>query len=130
MKPLDKKVTDAELIGFIDRWVEHLEQEDYLSAYNHTDHNLDMGWTPELICEVIKSYSEGGPEQRVTLTGKPIAVQQVKEVTRWQLNEIGFFGEIWYDLNIDGYVSDLTATFNLRYEEDGVYVELNDIHVM
>ena len=44
--------------------------------------------------------------------------------------EPGSLGEIWYDLNIDGYVSDLTATFAIHGSSDGLTVALNDIHVM
>ena len=39
-------------------------------------------------------------------------------------------GVIWYDLNIDGFVTDLTATFDLFETPEGISVQLNDIHVM
>jgi len=39
-------------------------------------------------------------------------------------------GDIWYDLNIDGYASDLTATFFIQKRTDGLVLVLNDIHVM
>ena len=41
-----------------------------------------------------------------------------------------YFGEIWYDLNIDGKASDLTAIFKLKSVEGGVTVNLQSIHVM
>jgi hypothetical protein len=131
MTPLPATVTDAELIAFIDRWAALMEQEDYEAAFDFTDH-MDTGWDPEGIQEVVKAYGDADPNQRVTLAGVPTDVQQRKEVDRWpDTNPYGYFGEIWYDLNIDGQVSDLTATFALRRTEDGgVAVHLNDIHVM
>jgi hypothetical protein len=39
-------------------------------------------------------------------------------------------GEIWYDLNIDGVVSDLTATFRVVRVPGGLVMRLNDLHVM
>lgn len=45
-------------------------------------------------------------------------------------NRYGEVGEIWYDLNIDGVASDLTATFRVVHVPEGLIVRLNDIHVM
>ena len=39
-------------------------------------------------------------------------------------------GEIWYDLNIDGVTTDLTATFFIVHDRAGIKVMLSDIHVM
>jgi hypothetical protein len=89
-----------------------------------------MRWTPELIQEVIKSYDECRSEQRVTVIGKATDISQRKEVMRWPINRHGYIGEIWYDLNIDGYASDLTATFGILESSDGLTIELSDIHVM
>jgi hypothetical protein len=89
-----------------------------------------MGWTPELIRQVVKSYGDAVPTQRVTLVGKPTDITQRKEVTRWEKNRMKGIGEVWYDLNIDGFASDLTATFWIVESGDGVTLRLNDIHVM
>ena len=121
---------DSELVAFIDKWAGLLESEDYIAAFSLTSHDKFMGWTPELMREVIKSYDECRPEQKVTVMGKATDIAQRKEVTRWPINPHGYVGEIWYDLNIDGYVSDLTATFGICESSDGFTIELNDIHVM
>lgn len=129
MRPLNDTTSDDELIRFIDEWATLLEREDYEAAYKHTAHVLSMHWTPDLIREVIKAYGNADPNQKVTLQGKPTDVTQRKEVDRWE-GARDNFGEIWYDLNIDGKVSDLTATFELRRSGEGVTIHLNDIHVM
>jgi hypothetical protein len=130
MTPFPESVTDAELIAFIDRWAEMLEREDYHAAFAWTDHDPDARWTPELIRKVIKRHDQALPTQKVTLHGRATDVTQRKEVERWPNNSFGCFGEIWYDLNIDGVVSDLTATFSVMLSAAGVTVELDAIHVM
>jgi hypothetical protein len=130
MSPLPATVTDPELIAFVDRWATLLEREDYEAAFAFTDHIREMRWTPALVREVIKAYADADPDQRVTVDGVPTDVCQRKNVNRWPTNAQGCFGEIWYDLNVDGKASDLTATFDLRWTEGGVTVHLNDIHVM
>ena len=41
-----------------------------------------------------------------------------------------YIGYVWFDLPLNGYWSDLTATFDLRVLNGQVVLELNDIHVM
>jgi len=131
MVPLPETVSDADLIAFADRWAALLEQEDYEAAYEFTAHDQYHGWTPALIREVIKSYGEARPDQRVTVAGVPSDISQRKEVDRWKpQNSAGEVGEVWYDLNIDGVASDLTATFRLVRVPGGFLVRLSDIHVM
>jgi hypothetical protein len=128
---LPETTTDAEFIEFADRWASLLEREDYEAAYAFTAHDPYHGWTAELIRRVIKSYGEARAGQRVTVSGVPTDVSQRKQVDRWEPpNPAGEVGEIWYDLNIDGAASDLTATFRLVRVPGGLLVRLNDIHVM
>jgi hypothetical protein len=130
MTPLPRTCTDQDLIALVDRWASLLEKEDYSGAYQLTEHDLAMGWTPELIRKVIKSYGEALPTQRVTLAGKPTDITQRKEVTRWPENRLKGVGDVWYDLNIDGFASDLTATSWIVSTPEGFVLRLNDIHVM
>ena len=130
MKLLPPDVSDADLIAFADRWASLLESEDYAAAFAFTRHDPAMQWTPDLIRDVIKSYGDADPSQRVTLIGKSTDITQRKNVDRWDRNEHGTVGEIWYDLNIDGFASDLTATLTIIQCADGLAIELNDIHVM
>jgi hypothetical protein len=130
MMPLPATATDADLIAFADGWAALMEREDYAAAYAYTDHIPEMRWTPDLMRQVVKSYGDAREDQRVTVVGVPSDVSQRKEVDRWEANRYGEVGEIWYDLNIDGVASDLTATFRVVRVPEGLVVRLNDIHVM
>lgn len=130
MELLSETATDAELIAWVDHWAALLEREDYAAAHAFTDHDAHQGWSPTLMREVIKGYGEARGEQRVTVAGVPGDVTQRKEVDRWEVNSSGEVGEVWYDLNIDGVASDLTATFRLVRVPGGLVIRLNDIHVM
>jgi hypothetical protein len=121
-----------EIIGLIDQWVSLLEQERYDEAYALFD--AEPTWSAELIREIIKAYGDE-EDNRVTLfnngtavdgAGKVAAAKQRKEVD-W-VDESR--GDVWYDLNLNGLVSDLTATFNLEKRGGRVHVILQDIHVM
>lgn len=56
-----------------------------------------------------------------------VTTHAVPSCPKDNLNSIG---EIWYDLNLDGFASDLTATFSIVERSDRLEIELNDIHVM
>jgi hypothetical protein len=126
--PLD--ASDDDLIAFADRWAALMESEDYGAAYVFTEHDAHMKWTAELLGEVVKAYGDADPKQKVTVDGKPTDISQRKNVNRWERNAYNAIGEIWYDLNIDGFASDLTATFTIIQRADGLAIQLNDIHVM
>jgi hypothetical protein len=130
VKPFPKGVSDEELLHFIDGWATFMEREDYAGAFAHTDHVQHMHWTPDLIREAVKAYGDARPDQRVTVDGVPTDVTQRKEVSWFKKPAGGEVGEIWYDLNIDGEASDLTATFRIVEARNGLTVYLNDIHVM
>ena len=130
MAHLPRTSSDEELISFVDRWAALMEAEEYEAAYGFTSHDPYMKWTPELLRLVIKSYDECLPSQKVTVAGELAEIRQTKDVTRWPVNPYGYLGQIWYDLNIDGYASDLTATFGIREDPAGLTIELTQIHVM
>lgn len=130
MESLPVTASDPEIIAFVDRWADLLEGEDYAAAFALTGHVADMGWSARLIREVITGYGDARRGQRVTMRGVPTDLTQRKDVTRWPSNRHGSLGEVWYDLNIDGRASDLTATFQLRPVGDRLELHLNDIHVM
>lgn len=130
MIPLPDDVSDADLIAYVDRWAALLEAEQYEAAFTWTDHDPSQGWTAQLIRDVIKAYGDARHSQKVTLEGKPTDVSQRKNVTRWPSPRRAGIGEVWYDLNIDGFASDLTATFWIVGTPRGLTLTLNDIHVM
>jgi hypothetical protein len=134
-----------EIILFIDQWADLLEQENYEEAWALVD--AEPFWTAELLREVIKGHGDE-PDAHVTLHNNGTALdgvgnlhpfQQRKEVEwytkkRSEEEGIGWFdedrGDVWYDLNINGLGSDLTATFNLEKRKGRLHIILQDIHVM
>ena len=130
MKQLPMDTTDEGILSFVDEWARLLEQEDYEAAFGHTDHAADSFWTPELIREAIKEYGQPGANNRVTVEGRPTDIAQRKSVDRRETGWDGRMGYVWYDLNLNGLASDLTATFDLVQTRNGISVQLADIHVM
>jgi len=127
---LPKDASDAAIIAVIDIWAELLEAEDYEAAFATTEHDPAMRWTPVLIREVIQQYGDAKPGQKVTLVGKPTDISQRKEVAWFAESTHGIVGAAWYDLNINGFASDLTASFDIQSNDQGLSLVLNDIHVM
>ena len=126
--PLD--ASDADLLAHVEQWIVRLEAEDYDGAFAMVEHDPDMRWTPQLVRTVIKSYGDALPTQRVTLAGDPSDRSAAREVTRFPSPRPGGIGYVWYDLNIDGRPSDLTATFSILPTHAGLILSLDDIHVM
>jgi hypothetical protein len=127
---LPKSAQKDQALAFVDSWVELLEQEEYEAAYKHTAHRADMGWSTQLIRQTIKGYGQRLPAQRVTLVGRDTDVRQRKEFDRYAKARGAAVGQIWYDLNIDEALSDLTATFLIYEVDGGLAVVLDNIHVM
>ncbi len=101
MPHLPHDATDDDLIAFADRWVRLMKARTTTQLFAfHTAHSR-MKWTPTLVRDVIKSYGDAAPDQRVTLlgaatisrNGKRLIVVEKCARDRWK---------IWYDLNIDG----------------------------
>lgn len=130
MNPLPRTSSDKELVEVVHRWVQLLEAEKYDEAFAFTEHIENSGWNPSFIKRFIQGYGEAEPGQKVTLEGQPTDISQRIEVTRWDENSYGEIGEIWYDLNINGFASDITATFRVCSVPGGLVLKLNDIHVM
>jgi hypothetical protein len=130
MQHLPNDCSDEEILEVVDRWAALLEREDYSAAFACTDHVAESQWTPELIREVIQAYGEPGIARRVTVEGRPTDVSQRKEIVRRRNDARRYIGYVWYDLNLNGFASDLTATFDLIETDQGLSVQLNDIHVM
>lgn len=130
MTPLPPTASDADLIAFIDQWAALLEREAYDEAFAFTDQEPGNGWSPDLMREFIEGYGEALPGQHVTLEGKPTDISQRKSVAHVSNGAANLHSEIWYDLNVDGFASDVTATFWVVAVPDGLVLRLDDIHVM
>ncbi|MDJ0367232.1 hypothetical protein QMK33_18950 [Hymenobacter sp. H14-R3] len=130
---LPASALDAEIISHLDGWVELLEQQKFAEAMRIIPSQRATWWNADLLAEVIASYGDG-PDNRVTLVnngtaldgaGKLHPARQRKEVS-WH----GQRGSVWYDLNINGLVSDLTATFNMVKTAMQLTIKLDDVHIM
>jgi len=128
MQPLPQSATDEQLVEIVHQWVRLLEAQDYEQAFALTEHE-DTGWAPDFLRQFIEGYGDAEPNQKVTLHGAATDITQRIEVSRWP-ERYGSIGEVWYDLNINGFVSDVTATFYIRVVPGGVVLSLNDVHVM
>ena len=141
MVVLPESATDADIIAAVDSWVRLLESEDYVAASEGVDSPPSGVWTPEFIRSCIKDHWDDAPkDHRVTFAGltrqftfddgRIFVKTQRKDVARWsEPNDGGELHEIWYDLNVDGVVSDLTATFRLARAPQGLLLRLYDICV-
>lgn len=122
--------SDAAILAAVDRWAALLEAEEYQTAFDATEHDPAMRWTPDLMREVITQYGDAEPGQKVTVDGRPTDITQRKNIHRFPKNKHEFVGDVWYDLNINGLTSDVTATFGLRADSAGLVLVLDDIHAM
>ncbi|MEI7767337.1 MAG: hypothetical protein WCJ97_07870 [Phycisphaerae bacterium] len=127
---LPADASDATILAMVDQWALLLEAEQYEAAFNAIECDGAMGWTPDLIRQIITQYGDAKPGQKVTLKGKPTDITQRKSVERFSKNKHGYIGYVWYDFIISGFASDLTATFWLRVESGGLTLVFEDIHVM
>lgn len=126
------------------KWIELLEQEKYIEAYELTLHDVYYQWSPASIESVINGYGlpyESANEKykvtpTVTATGEH-NLNPYKEIHFFndplkhvqRLPNMQAIGYICYDLPINGEWSDLSATFTI-YKSSGFFIlELNEIHV-
>lgn len=141
MAHLPHTASDEAVVAFVDEWVRLLEEEDYARAFSHTAHAAGTAMTPARLRDHLQqqialhascfdpAYGELDPRRRVTRRGTPTHVAQVKEVDRWPKNAQGVVGEVWYNLNFDGFATEYTALFQILEDDDGLTLALSDIGV-
>jgi hypothetical protein len=133
--------TDEAIIAFVDEWAALLEAENYERAFAFTAHAAGTKMTWPIFRDHIKlqaslhascfddAYGTLSPGYRVTLHGVTTHMTQVKDVERCPKNARGLVGEVWYNLNFDGFVTEYTALFDIQDEGDGLTIALLDIGV-
>jgi hypothetical protein len=133
---LPESATDAEIIAAIEDWLRLLEREDYEAAVGAIGSRPPGEWTAKLLrdCVNYHGYSDRN-DHRVTLTGvsrdrdfqgRVLEDVQEKDVHR---NDGGEPFHVWYQLCIDGFISDQIATFDLERVPQGLRLHLEDICV-
>jgi hypothetical protein len=126
------KASNAEIISAIDQWIGLLSQRKFAEALAII--SSEPFWNAELLAEIIDSYDDGEHNQ-VTLTNDGTSIDGAGNISLFkQRKEVDWFdgerGAVWYDLNINGRVSDLTATFDLERSTEHLFLRLHDIHMM
>ena len=129
---LPANASDAQLISFVDSWVGLLSERRFADALAAIE--AEPYWNAKLLAEIIDSYGEAENNQ-VTLTNNGTAVDGAGKVSAFeQRKEVDWFdetrAEIWYDLNLNTIISDLTATFTVTKTAAQLIIKLEDIHVM
>jgi hypothetical protein len=132
--------TDAEIIAAVEGWLRLLEREDYEAAAAEIDAPPGGVWTPELLRHCVNYHGYGDRnDHRVTLTGvsrdRAIGGWVFVDVQRKQVDRVAApndgseLHDVWYELCIDGCISDQTATFRLVRVPQGLMLRLYDICV-
>ena len=129
---LPADASDAEIIHYIDNWVRLLEQRKFVEALAIIP-GTDPIWDADLLAEIITDYCED-ENNLVTSFNDGTSLDGLGQLhpTR-QRKEVDWYdqhGSVWYDLNINGLVSDLTATFTITKKAAQLVVTLDDVHVM
>lgn len=141
MSHLGYGASDDEVLAFVDAWAAMLAAGEYERAFAHTAHIAGSKLTPATfrahVEQMAKLHASAWDEQhgalepkyQVTMEGAPTHKTQVKEVTRWPKNARGEVGEVWYDVNFDGYATDYTATFEIQDDGEGLTIAFADLGV-
>ncbi|RZK29406.1 MAG: hypothetical protein EOO63_09140 [Hymenobacter sp.] len=129
---LAEKASNTEIMETVDQWVVLLSQRKFAEALIAIP--ADSFWSAELLAEVIDKYDDG-EKNEVTVTNDGTSIDGAGNVSPFtQRKEVDWFddgqGAVWYDLNINGHVSDLTATFGLEKNKGQLLIRLHDIHIM
>jgi hypothetical protein len=142
--PLPLSPTVPEVKDLVYRWMDLLAAERYTEALELMAHDPALGWTPELLKDVINGY--GLPWSSVGGAVHVVSDRSVTEATETRLYEHvelyteplpvhhrvrgwSFIGTAWFDLPLDGQWSDLTAAFDIVRAGDHAFLELDEVHV-
>jgi len=134
---LPKDLIDADIINFVNDFVNLLAEEKYVEAFEVTYHDSKYKMSPELIKQLIERYGfiDGVVNEsfRVTSLDK-MKGQSPRVDIIWYASleneKPREIGTIDYDLPINGEWSDLTAIFYIHELENGIALSIYDIHVL
>jgi len=121
------------VIQAIEEWIDLLANEDYVSAADFLQSEVDNEWTPDLLKGVIEGHRVHRDQIGHSIVSRPSetlkGLKPRQDVTfvsgRGQI-----VGEVWYDMPLLGEWSDLTATFLLLKTEGGSTLVLENLHMM
>lgn len=129
---------DRDILAIVERWIGLLaagQSADAMALLKTTGAERD--WSPELVMDLIASYEPAIGDWDGTSLITPVETARTEDVKpnphvdRWpQPNPRGAWGDVHYDLPINGVWSDLTAMFRVREVPGGLALELYDVHVL
>jgi hypothetical protein len=132
-------VSDEEILAVVRRWSDTMAAGNYRAALTMVH---APGWTAELLQRTLAGYGDpDAPEQLHQVTLLEFARYRPGDEpfnNPWPRHKVDRFVlpdgkeniSVWFDLPLDGYWSDLTATFDLDLKGETLVLALNMIHVM
>lgn len=127
IRTLPKNASDEQILSLVSEWVGLLAAEDYSGALEIV--RSGPQWTPDLLARVITNWGDSSVESR-----GPTRVTREADADGTPTRSVDRFANglvrVWYDLPLDGEWSDLTATFEVQEEEEGLVLVLSDVHIM
>lgn len=150
MKTLPINASDDEIRQLVVEWNRLLSNEQYKEAIDLFSSCGEKTWLPEQLEKTISGYGMPcNPDNETLLlllneweverfVMSPIHIEKIDssiEVDRdnlYGMNPNEYLGMVhFFDIPLCGYLSDLTARFNIRrIEEEKITLELIDVHVM
>ncbi len=150
MKTLPINASHDEIRQLVVEWNRLLSNEQYKEAIELFSSSEEKAWSPEQLEKTISGYGiTCNPDDETLLlllneweverfVMSPIHIEKIDssiEVDRdnlYGMNPNEYLGMVHFsDIPLCGYLSDLTARFNIRrIEEEKLTLELIDIHVM
>lgn len=127
---LPADASDETILALVRQWVNFIASDRMESAQDLLDTNdVEREWSPSLIRELLSRYEP----PRVTCVEAAQVGDLVPRhtVDRWASDtDSTRIGTVEFDLPLDGFWSDLTAIFWVKFHPEGLVLELYDIHVM
>jgi hypothetical protein len=136
---LPRPVSDDQILALVHAWIGLLAKERYEEAF--ALHTAREHWTPFLARMVIQNYGslEPRPDGRQfqvtpveTAVVGPDGPQNPYQAVDWfdEPAADGVVGMVHTDLPLNGTWSDLTVVFELVAGPEGLWLQLDDIHVL
>ena len=130
MIPLPLDATDEQILDVVRLWVDHLVHERYgeaLRVVEARDH-----WTSDILETVIRNYGSIDPMYDASAWKvTPLESASGGPTPRHDLDRCDDGRAfIYFDLPLNGEWSDVTATFDVVPEDDGLHIVLDEVYVM
>ncbi|MFT4182942.1 MAG: hypothetical protein QM636_13610 [Rhizobium sp.] len=131
--------SDEEILSAVRQWCDVMAAEDYDRALAMVE---APDWTAGLLREVVTAYEAPQTSEKTNKVtslataryrpgDEPVNNPWPRHIVDRSASLDGAEDiSVWFDLPLDGYWSDLTATFDLKREGDALLLSLDDIHVM